>query len=118
MNLHAKKSIHKDTNGVEVFCVSRCSAANDYEIAAGVHRFAVHFQNGPVHENGINGVTNEALLAILICRTEYLNTLMASPLNETALAGMRQALEAFESRTKKRRDAGVEGTNIPLPDQA
>ena len=44
----------------------------------------VFFQNGPVPENGVNGLTNEALLAILIHRTNILNEQF--PCNENSEA--------------------------------
>jgi len=69
------------------------------------------FQNGPVKEAGVNGVTNEALLAILIHRTSVLNENFPSHLNEAAIKSMQVALNLFESRTRDRVARGVEGEN-------
>lgn len=69
------------------------------------------FQNGPIAEVGVNGVTHEALLAILIDRLE---AFQAGPYacteNATALDFLRGALFALHSRTRKRQARGVEGT--------
>lgn len=31
----------------------------------------IHFQEGPIKENGVNGVNNEDLIAMVICRLEH-----------------------------------------------
>ena len=46
----------------------------------------ISFQNGPIGEVGVNGITNEALLAILIDRLEgFQSSKYACEENETAL---------------------------------
>lgn len=72
------------------------------------HRI-VAFQDGPIPANGVNGLTSEALLAILIHRTETLNGQFPCDENELAILHMKKALEAFDARTAKRRARGVEG---------
>ena len=71
----------------------------------------VRFQNGPIAENGVNGVTQEVLLAIVIDR---LRSFQAGPYacseNGEALAHAEQSLEALKARTKARMVRGVEGT--------
>jgi len=72
----------------------------------------VIFQNGPIAEVGVNGVTHEALLAILIDRLEsFQRGPYASPDNKEALYSMRAALHALQRRTLKRMARGVEGTH-------
>ena len=70
------------------------------------------FQNGPIAEAGVNGVTHEALLAILCDR---MRGLQAGPYrsadNAEALACMEQAQTALQRRTKARMARGVEGTH-------
>lgn len=72
----------------------------------------IGFQNGPIKEAGINGVTHEALLAILIDRMEGFQ---AGPYksveNEHALKSLRDALAYLQARTKARIARGVEGTH-------
>jgi len=70
------------------------------------------FQNGPINEVGVNGLTHEALLAILIDRMEgFQNGPYASPDNQEALDAMRTAQTALQRRTKARMARGVEGTH-------
>lgn len=69
----------------------------------------LEFQCGPVPAHGVNGWTNEALLAVLIRRTEVLNSQFPCPENVAAIYDMKQALEQFESRTRNRLQRGVEG---------
>lgn len=72
----------------------------------------VLFQNGPIAEVGINGVTHEALLAILIDRLEaFQKGAYACLENETALAHLRDAQAALQARTRARMARGVEGTH-------
>lgn len=68
------------------------------------------FQNGPVKEVGVNGIINEALLAILKHRLTIINATIHSEDNIEAMTHIDQALEALERRTKNRIERGVEGT--------
>lgn len=69
----------------------------------------VRFQDGPIPTNRVNGVTNEAMLAILIHRTKTLNERFPCEENEKALFHMKSALDWFNTRTEKRKVRGVEG---------
>lgn len=103
--------IHKDNNEVTTYHVSVDNAGHNYAITKegeNIHT-EINFQNGAVKENGVNGITSEALLAILIHRTEVLNARFPCQENEDALTGLIGALDAFESRTKDRINRGVEG---------
>lgn len=72
----------------------------------------VLFQNGPINEVGVNGVTHEALLAILIDRMEGFQAgPYASHDNQEALDAMRVAQTALQRRTLARMARGVEGTH-------
>ena len=77
------------------------------------HRYSklvVLFQNGPIPEHGVNGVTHEALLAILIDRMEgFQRGPFASPYNAQALHHLRTAQEVLLARTRERMARGVEG---------
>ena len=72
----------------------------------------VYFQNGPIAEDGVNGVTQEVLLAIVIDR---LRCFQAGPFackeNAEALDHALQSLDWLKSRTKARMARGVEGTH-------
>ena len=73
---------------------------------------SVNFQNGPINENkdGINGCSNEALLAIVIDRLEGFSN-GPYPTRETsiALTKCQEALHWMEHRTRERATRGVEG---------
>ena len=68
------------------------------------------FQNGPIKEAGVNGVTQEALLAIVIDR---LRSFQEGPyhsiMNRKALHCCEEALDWLKIRTKERLFRGVEG---------
>lgn len=75
-------------------------------------QLTILFQNGPTKEAGVNGVTHEALLAILIDRLECFQ---AGPYacfaNEHALQHLRDAQTTLLNRTRERMARGVEGTH-------
>lgn len=75
-------------------------------------RQVVLFQNGPIPEAGVNGVTQEVLLAIIKDRLE---SFQAGPFaceeNGKALAAVNEALHWLLFRTLKRMARGVEGTH-------
>jgi hypothetical protein len=70
----------------------------------------VLFQNGPIKEFGVNGVTQEALFAIVIDR---LRSFQAGPFvceaNQFALDHCEAALDNLQARTRARIARGVEG---------
>lgn len=70
------------------------------------------FQNGPINEVGVNGVTHEALLAIVADR---LRAFQAGPFatryNALALTHIEEAQNWLNRRTLERMRRGVEGTH-------
>lgn len=73
--------------------------------------YAIAFQNGAIKEAGVNGLTHEALLAIVIDRLEaFQRGPYAHPANAKALEHLNEAVAALASRTKERVERGVEGT--------
>lgn len=72
----------------------------------------VIFQNGPINEVGVNGITHEALLAILCDRMRgFQSGPYASADNAEALTHMEAAQTALQRRTLARMARGVEGTH-------
>lgn len=70
------------------------------------------FQNGPIPENGTNGITQEVLLAIVIDRLRcFQKGPYACPENEDALGHLIIARDHLHDRTRKRIERGVEGTH-------
>lgn len=70
------------------------------------------FQNGPINEKGVNGVTQEVLLAIVADR---LRSFQAGPYackeNAVALTHIETAQLWLQKRTLDRMRRGVEGTH-------
>lgn len=72
----------------------------------------VLFQNGPIPQKGVNGITHEALLAIV---EDRLNSFQEGPFaceeNQKALDAVKEAQHWLQFRTLKRIARGVEGTH-------
>ena len=70
------------------------------------------FQNGPIAEAGVNGITQEVLLAILMDR---LRSFQSGPYacreNALALTKLEEAQHWLQARTIGRMKRGVEGTH-------
>ncbi len=108
--------IYKDHNGVMVMAATehaynRNVLGHVYKVIAGNQITNIDFQNGPIKSNGVNGLTNETLLAITIHRTKYLDSLFPCNENKEAIEYMQKALDLFEQRTKDRIARQVEGLN-------
>lgn len=74
--------------------------------------YPIHFQNGPIQSIGINGISQEALLAIVKDRLEgFQSGPFACNANQNALESVNQAINALLSRTIERTSRGVEGTH-------
>lgn len=72
----------------------------------------IHFQEGPIKETGVNGITQEALLAIIIDRLRSFQAGQFSCReNAIALTHIEEALMWLQRRTVARIKRGVEGTN-------
>lgn len=69
------------------------------------------FQDGPI-DSGVNGITNEVLLAVLESRLiGFQSGRFAHPKNAEALEHIRGAMAALKSRTQERQERGVEGSH-------
>lgn len=78
----------------------------------GLDSVLISFQNGPIKDVGVNGVTNEALLAVLIDRMEgFQSGPFACHENQTTLEHLRIAMRYLHQRTAARIKRGVEGTH-------
>lgn len=88
------------------------SASSSVMPAAQMDGLVVLFQNGPINEHGINGVTQEVLLAIVADR---LRSFQAGPFasreNAVALTHVETAMLWLHKRTLDRMQRGVEGTH-------
>lgn len=74
---------------------------------------ALHFQEGPVAEVGVNGCQNEDVLEILLHRMGELQKAFSCRENALAITKMEEALMWLNRRTELRQKQGVEGRNKP-----
>lgn len=73
----------------------------------------IEFQNGPINEVGVNGVTQEVLLAIVADRLRSFQAgQFACRENALALTKIEEAQHWLHHRTLARMLRGVEGTNV------
>jgi hypothetical protein len=70
------------------------------------------FQNGPIKETGVNGISNEALLAVLVDRMRgFQSGQFVGRENALALTKLEEAMLWLQKRTRDRTARGVEGTH-------
>ena len=92
----------------QVIDVSKQNTAPD---AADMVIAEIQFQNGPISENGVNGITNEVLISIVIDRLEsFQEGKLANRYNSAALHSLHSALASLKQRTIERLERGVEDT--------
>lgn len=88
------------------------NANHEYRITSGSKVCQVSFQNGPINEHGVNGLTQEALLAVVADR---LRSFQSGPFacreNALALTKIEEAQHWLQQRTIARMRRGVEGTH-------
>jgi hypothetical protein len=72
----------------------------------------VDFQEGPIKECGVNGVCNEDLIAMVICRLEHFQkSEFSCRENALAITKLEEALMWLRKRTIGREIRNVEGTH-------
>lgn len=72
----------------------------------------VHFQEGPIKEVGVNGVTESDLIAMVVNRLEHFqNSVYKSRENEYAIKALTEGLMWLNHRTLRRTAEGTEGTS-------
>lgn len=72
----------------------------------------IQFQNGPINEAGVNGLTHEVLIAIVVDRMrDFQRGPYACRENALALTKLEEAQQWLFARTKARIQRGVEGTH-------
>ena len=80
----------------------------------GVEIGSIDFQRGPIAEAAdVNGLTSEAILAVLVERHRFFAKVDPCVENVKAFDAMKDAVFHLHSRTRKRVDLGVEGTGKP-----
>lgn len=88
----------------------------EHHVAENVNRMKtqcrVSFQDGPIKESGVNGVTHESLLAIVEHRLQGFQAgEYACRENAIALTKIQEAMMWLQKRTRDRQLRGVEGTH-------
>jgi len=72
----------------------------------------INFQNGPINEAGVNGLTHEALIAIVIDRMQaFQKGPYSCRENALALTKLEEAQHWLLHRTRERMARSVEGTH-------
>ena len=73
----------------------------------------IRFQNGPIKESGVNGISNESLLAVVEHRLlGFQSGDFACRENAIALTKLQESMMWLLKRTRDRMARGVEGTNV------
>jgi len=97
---------------VSGFDLSTNKSAGDGVLQNCATELIIYFQNGTIPENGVNGLTQEVLLAIVADR---LRSFQAGPFackaNACALTHIEEAQHWLQQRTIERMRRGVEGTH-------
>lgn len=111
----AERIIHEDDH-IAVYVTDEKGAGGAYHCYDVVDKEtdkiidSVKFQNGPIQENGVNGNTNEALLAIVAHRLQcFQQGPYPSWYNKVALNAAQISKDILEARTAERKARGVEG---------
>lgn len=77
---------------------------------------SIQFQNGPVREEGVNGVQLSQVLRICLARYKMLNKSFPCRENSIVITKLQEALMWDDERTAKRTRQGVEGFDKPHQD--
>jgi len=107
--------IHEDQTGIRVNAITTLADGTDvngtlYQVMLdNAQDLEIKFHSGPI-DDGLAGLTNEALLAILGHRLEVVNGICPSQENEAALHYVKQAHQALDARIADRTARGVAGT--------
>lgn len=108
-----------DKLAIEVLDEAGAGGANHIYQVRGYHSkeadetaVVIRFQNGPINEVGVNGITQEVLLAIVADRLRSFQAgSFACRENALALTKIEEAQHWLQQRTIARMRRGVEGTH-------
>ena len=107
--------VTQDNTHILIDTESKYNAPHNYEICkSGVNEKSlcnIHFQEGPVKENGVNGIFMEDLIAICINRLEnFQKSEFKCEENSEAKKKLEESLMWLMKRTLNRQHRGVQGT--------
>ena len=114
-SIHAHEVTDADkTIGITAMDAPGNGGANHYyaiDVAGTENGIDIRFQDGPVAENGVNGITQEVLLAVAIDRLQcFQRGPFACRENAIALTHIETAMMWLQQRTRDRIARQVEGT--------
>lgn len=82
------------------------------DVSAPKFQCDMRFQNGPIAEVGVNGITHESVLAVIVDRLQgFQSGPYACRENALAITKLEEALHWLNHRTQQRIARGVEGTH-------
>lgn len=76
---------------------------------------SIEFQAGPIPTHGVNGLTNEILIDILVERIGLLNKMFPCRENSLAITKLEEANHWLHARTARRQAQGIEGKHEETP---
>lgn len=111
---HEANDMNKSLRVQAIDAPGHGGACHEYlvEQRDGRRSWMINFQNGPIAVAGVNGLTHEVLIAILMDRLDgFQKGDYACKENAEAFHHLDMARGWLTSRTRRRVDAGVEGTH-------
>lgn len=107
--LHEEEFQHHAPHTFDVATMKDRLDGKEGKLSVAIQR--IHFQEGPIKEAGVNGVMNEDLIAMVICRLEHFNqSEFRCRENSMAITKLEEALLWLRKRTMGREQRGIEGT--------
>lgn len=113
------KSVYRDPLGSLVQPLPTELGYNRYDIHGPNNTFRqeIHFQNGSPVQGGVNGLSNEAVIATVLHRISKQNESFPSPYNVLVIYLLEAALSALHTRVKDRKSFGINDTKMVDPEQ-
>jgi hypothetical protein len=114
-----KRIFDHEINAFNISYVKVACVEDGHRYHIGVHEGSamfpvldIRFQKGPVKEVGVNGITDEALIAVVLDRLRHFQEgEFRCRENALTITKLEEALHWLEHRAKERERRGVEGTS-------
>lgn len=97
MSDNLEKIFEDEKQNLKVFRKTK----NEYVVMMGERQELLTFHIGPLRNGSVQGLTNEALLAILINRTREVDNYQPAKENKLAIQHMVAAVGCFKDRTAR-----------------
>lgn len=114
-----KKSVYRDALGNLIQPLPTELGYNRYDIHGPNDSFRqeIYFQNGSPAQGGVNGLSNEAIIATVLHRISKQNESYPSAYNVLTIYLLEAALTALHARVKDRTEFGINDTDKVEPAQ-